>query len=134
MVTALLLSSSLWLAAQAERPASNDAFQAPLVVPVEKISDALAIDYAFIGGGTGADLLSTDYYLNNSNGRCVEMNPRGQRVEGRVALKIGAASLRAVAAYFLRRYGHRNWANGLRWFGLAVDAGVTANNLACVWR
>lgn len=103
-------------------------------VPVDKFSDALATDLAMIGLGTGADLLSTDYFLNQSNGRCIEANPIGQRVEGRIALKIGAAALRGSAAYFLRRRGHRKVANVVRWLGVAVDGGVTANNFACVWR
>lgn len=103
-------------------------------VPIEKIADPLATDLALIGLGTGADLLSTDYFLNHSKGACVEVNPLGQRPEGRVALKIGAAALRGSAAYFLRRRGHRKIANVVRWLGLAVDGGVTASNLACVWR
>ena len=127
---ASLLAVSLWVASQEPRPGG---FAAP-VSPLERIADPLATDLALIGLGSGFDLLSTDYALHNSSSRCVEGNPIGQRVEGRVALKIGGAAIRGSVAYYLRRHGHKTTADVFRWAGLALDGGVTAHNLACAWR
>ena len=117
----VLLASSLWIAAQA----------APLpkvTVPVEKIADGLATDLALNAAGTGLDLLSTDWAINRG---CVEGNPLGRRVEGRIGLKVGAAALRGSVSYWLRRRGHRAAANVWRWAGFGTDLLITGNNIKC---
>lgn len=122
----LLLASSLWLAGS-EAGARPDAAQA-VVVPVEKIADGLATDLALNALGTGLDLLSTDFALHRG---CVEGNPLAPRVEGRVALKMGGAAMTGAASYWLRRKGHKRAADVLRYARLAVDLGLTVNNVAC---
>lgn len=122
---ALLLAGSLFAASQEARtppPAAS------IVVPVDSFSDALALDLALNAAGSGLDLISTDWALQHG---CHEANPLGQRVEGRVALKMGSAAVRGVVAYYLRRSGHKTGANIWRYTGLVVDLGVTASNVKC---
>lgn len=124
---ALALSSSLWLSAQA----AGDRPDVPqLVAPVESIADAVALDLVMIGVGTGSDLIATDLCLNKG-GR--ELNPLGQRSDGRIGLKIGAAFIRGGVAYALRRTRHRTTANVFRWLGAAWDGGVTVHNGVCAF-
>lgn len=98
------------------------------VVPVEKISDAVATDLVFIAIGGGADLISTDGAINRG---CLEGNPLIPRVEGRIGVKIGTMALRGAGAYLLRRTGHGRSADVLRWLGAAWDGGVTVSNATC---
>ena len=128
MLTTVLLAGSLWSASMSPREVPA---QAVTITPIEKIADPLATDLALIALGTGLDLLSTDYNIHKSGGKCVEANPLGQRPEGRVALKIGAGAIRGVGAYWLRRGGHRRAANIARWLGVAVDGGLVINNMWC---
>lgn len=121
----LVLAASLWSASMQERVAPPQAY---VTVPVERISDAVAVDLVFIGVGTALDLISTDRAINRG---CVEGNPLVPRVEGRIGVKIGAAAIRASGAYLLRRTGHGGTAGVLRWLGAAWDGGVTVNNELC---
>ncbi len=107
LVCATPARASLWEASYQDRPAP-----AAIVVPVERFSDALATDLALNGLGTGLDLMSTDWAINRG---CVEGNRLAPRVEGRVALKVGAAALRGSVAYWLRRRGHKLAADVWRW-------------------
>lgn len=118
-----VLAMSLWAASQEPRTPP-----VALVVPVETIADPLAVDLALIGAGTGLDLITTDYALSRG---CVEANPLIPRVEGRVAMKMGAGALRGAIAYWLRRRGHSKVAGVLRWFGAAADFGISVNNVVC---
>ena len=120
-------AESLWHMAQT----AGDRSDVPqLVAPVEVIADAVAIDLVMIGVGTGADFVMTDLCLNKG-GR--ELNPLGQRSDGRIGLKIGAAFLRGGVAYALRRTGHKGTANVFRWLGAAWDGGVTVHNAQCAF-
>lgn len=116
----LVLAASLWQAAQT--------VPLPVTVPIEKFSDALAVDLALNAVGTGLDLISTDWAISRG---CKEGNPLAPRVEGRVALKVGAAALRGSVAYFLRRRGHKRFADVWRWAGFGTDLLITGNNVAC---
>lgn len=124
MLAEAFLTVSLWNAA-ASVSAPESAFEP---IPVEKIADSVALDLALNGFGTGLDLISTDYAVNNG---CVEGNPLAPRVEGRIALKIGLAAFRGSVGYWLRRHGHKTTADVFRWAGLATDLFITGHNLAC---
>ncbi len=123
----LALAASLWLASQEPRPLPAQAVQ----IPIEKIANPLATDLVLNGLGMGADLITTDYALNHG---CYEANPLAPRVEGRVALKMGVGAIRGAVAYWLRRSGHKRGADVFRWVGLAVDMGISVNNVACASR
>lgn len=117
----LLLAASLWTASQ-NVPAPA------VIVPVEKIADSLAVDLTTNAIGTGLDLISTDWAINKG---CIESNPLAPRVEGRIALKIGASAIRGAVSYWLRRSGHKTVADVWRYAGLATDLVITGNNIYC---
>ena len=142
MLLPLLLSASLYQAAEKTLPLScyyekkiavcydsaGNLVSAVSSIPIDNFADSLVTDIALNALGSGADLLSTDYALQHG---CKEGNPLAPRPEGRTALKMGAAAVRGSAAFWLRRHGHKRFADVFRYLGLGVDLLVTANNVKC---
>ena len=120
----LLLSASLWVASQEARTPPVQY----VIVPIEKVADRLVGDIVWNGAGFSSDLLSTSWALQHG---CVEANPNGQTVEARIALKVGLSSARLLVSYWLRRTGHRTYADVWRWVGVGADAFITGNNIYC---
>jgi len=125
MISALLLSASLWIAGQ-EAGARSDAQAA--IVPVEAIADDVARDLAWVIGAHAADLYSTAWALHRGQGSVVEGNPLGPTPEARIALKVAYTATTGLVMWKLRRDGHGRAASILRWAYVAIAAGLTINN------
>ena len=122
-----ILAASLWLASQEPRTPPPQY----VIVPIERIADRFAGDAAWNGAGLSGDLLSTSWALQHG---CAEANPNGQTVEARLALKIGLSTTRLLVSYWLRRTGHRTYADVWRWAGVGADAFIVGNNFVCGMR
>lgn len=100
---------------------------APKPQPIEGFADRLAADGMWMGTTAGLDLFTTSLALRNCP-TCYEGNPLGWDAEARIALKASVFPIAMGACYWLRRTHHDDWANGLRWGVVVVNAFVIANN------
>ena len=120
---ALLLAVSLWQAGAdaGERPA-------PLITP--QATEASVKDGVWIFSTGMADIYSTAIALHRCEASCEEGNPILPTAEARVAFKIASSTIAWFGLRELRKDGHHTWANVLRWSVVALNLGLTANNVS----
>jgi hypothetical protein len=76
-----------------------------------------------------ADLVSTEIWLHQGPQGAVELNPLGQHLGNRIALKVGYNTFAWWTAKKLERDGHARWANVLRYTALWMQLGAAGWNV-----
>lgn len=97
---------------------------------------ANALDKWFWGlqAAGAADLVSTEIWLHQGGPEAAELNPLGQHVGARVAMKVGYNAFAWWAARKLERDRHERWANVVRGAALSVQLGVSSWNVSLTLR
>jgi hypothetical protein len=136
-----LSASALRLAAEAtaidSTEVTGDAGSAP--VTRSTLRD-LALDAAAIAAANAFDAWTTSEAIdaearvyNRGGIGAIEANRLGQTDEKRNALKLGAAGVEVGVCAWLRAGGRDGWADAFRWFVVAVNVALGANNLRIAW-
>lgn len=110
----------------------------PLLIPAPAAAEKPDKWFVALQAAGAADLVSTELWLRHdpwlsSDGRWrepAELNPLGQHLAGRIALKAGLNTLSWWGAKKLEENGHSRWANVVRWSALSYQCGLAGWNVS----